>query len=522
MTISSKHPLWLKWAADWELCRHAYEGQRRIKEERTKYLPATSGMIREGFGGPDTEALGEKMYEAYITRAVFHGFFAQTVVGMTSIVHRKPPVIEVPAAMEKVVENLTIDGENLEVMWRKITEAQLCTGRIGALVDVPDGDVANSIPYVALYTAESIINWDNGARRMGRREIQKVVLDESSEEMRPDLSWEAVKQYRLVALSHSVATLAEDGSEIAPDTFVVQVVKDDGDLSPTSYTIPSLGGQELESIPFVFINATDLAPEPCAPPLIDLANICLVIYRAEADYRQSLFMQGQDTLVIIGRTEEQRSIAVGAGATIDLPMGASAQYIGVSSNGLASQEAALRADKEQASTFSVQLLDTKGGQAESGDALRIRVSARTATLSLMQTTAAEAIRQLLVIIGGWMQLSQSELDKIKVEPNLDFVDDGADANEVSLLMTAKATGGLPLADETIHSWLVKHEYTSKTWEEEKKLLDAERTERGDGTGGVPPGEDPFADPTKQPPGDPSKPAPTPPAPSGKPPFRRRF
>ena len=94
---------------------------------------------------------------------------------------------------------------------------------------------------------------------------------------------------------------------------------------------------ETSTIPFVFINSKDLSTIPDKPPLDSLARLALAIYRAEADYRQNLFMQGQDTLVRIGSTFEQddenKAVRMGAGARLDMPVNGDAMYIGVSGKG---------------------------------------------------------------------------------------------------------------------------------------------------------------------------------------------
>jgi hypothetical protein len=230
----------------------------------------------------------------------------------------------------------------------------------------------------------------------------------------------------------------------------------------------------------VFVNTNDLVPEPCQPPLLGLANLCMAIYRGEADYRQTLFMQGQDTLVRVGATEEQREMQTGAGAIIDLPMGGDAKYVGVSSSGLSEQRQALENDKAEADLHAVQALDAGDGkQAESGEALRVRVSARTATLASLQLTAAQALKDCLTLAGRWMGLSEAQLESIVVEPNLDFTDDKVDAATLNGLMDAKLKG-LPLSLESIHSYLQRNEFTQLSFEEEMQKVAEEVTTVGTG------------------------------------------
>src|SRR5690606_16749209 len=134
------------------------------------------------------------------------------------------------------------------------------------------------------------------------------------------------------------------------------------------------------------------------PPLLGLSNLCLAIYRGEADYRQALFQQGQDTLVVIGGLEydeQGKPLRLGAGAVVGVPLGGDAKYVGTEGKGLAEMRQALENDKAAAVQRGARLLTAKGGDRQSGEALRVRVAAQTATLTIMAKTAAAGLEWLL-------------------------------------------------------------------------------------------------------------------------------
>jgi hypothetical protein len=68
---------------------------------------------------------------------------------------------------------------------------------------------------------------------------------------------------------------------------------------------------------------------------------------------------------------------------LELAMGGDAKYIGVKADGLAEQRQALENDKEQAAERGARLLDFGDTARQSGDALRIRVAARTTNLTTL-------------------------------------------------------------------------------------------------------------------------------------------
>jgi hypothetical protein len=233
---------------------------------------------------------------------------------------------------------------------------------------------------------------------------------------------------------------------------------------------PKYRGQTLNEIPFVFINTKDIAAKPDIPPLLGLANLSIAIYRAEADYRHTLYMQGQDTLVVVGGSNDQdQATRVGAGAKIDVDMGGDAKFIGVSSSGLAEMRQALQNDKEAAVTKAGQLMNSNSKQ-ESGDALKIRMAAQTASLNQVAVTAAYGLEQLLKKLARWMNVDETQ---VKVIPNLQFADKNMTGQDFAQLVAAKQTGLLPISDAALHEILKSQNLTKMDYEQERKQIDSE-------------------------------------------------
>ena len=72
-----KHPSYTAAQDDWELLEASYAGESAIKAGGTDYLPATQAMEADGMGSAN--ALGQKAYEAYKTRAVYPGSIRDAV-----------------------------------------------------------------------------------------------------------------------------------------------------------------------------------------------------------------------------------------------------------------------------------------------------------------------------------------------------------------------------------------------------------------------------------------------------------
>lgn len=472
MPIDAKHPQYTDRLPDWEMMRDTYEGERAVKERGTKYLPATSGMNLDGM---QVDQPGWKAYNAYVTRAVFHDFVREAVEDLIGVMHHKAPKIELPKVMEPLLGRATTRGESLAGLLRRINEAQLTTGRIGLMLDIPKEPPVDTkpLPYIATYKAEDVINWDYGTSDDATLQVLNlVVLNETEQERQQDFQWEQVNKFRVLQLGEHQPV----ENEAAGSVYKFGVFRGDAQGLPSfseeQLEVPSIMGRTLQQIPFVFINTKDIVPDPDSPPLKGLASLSLAIYRGEADYRQNLFMQGQDTLVTIGLIKgPNEDVRVGTGARIDLPSGPGndAKYIGVESAGLQEQRECLENDKKMALAKGGQMLDTTSRQKESGDALKTRVSAQTASLNQIAMAGAFALETLLKIGAIWLG---EDPEKVKVTPNLDF--DAAPMTGKDLAdYTSAKNQGAPIARRTIHKLLVAKNVTDLTYEEEMKEIEEE-------------------------------------------------
>ncbi len=452
MDPKTTHPLYATFLTSWEMMNDCYRGEAAVKERGTLYLPATPGQILDGM---ESTQVGYQNYLGYRKRARFPDFISQAVEALLGVMHRKPAVITVPKVMEPMIEKATIRGESMQMLLRRINTGQLVTGRIGILADIPDGATPDVLPYVSTYAAPAILNWDDG----GGDVLNLVCLDETEYKRIDQFSWDRVTSTRVCLLDATTGNYA---------TGVFT-----GEYDPKGMVTPSRAGNVLQKIPFVVINSKDIVSDPDDPPLLGLARLALAVYRAEADYRQALFMQGQDTLVVVGG--DGTTVRVGAGARIDVPLGGDAKYIGVSGAGIPEMRMALENDNKTAGEIGGQLMNTNR-EAESGDALRIRVSARTASLNQIALTGAEGLKSLLRTIAAWVGANP---DEVEVTPNLDFAEDTMDGQTLVSFMTAKGLGA-PISKRTIHDRMREQEITSMTYEEE---LDEIAQEEPEPTGG---------------------------------------
>lgn len=456
MSLQTQHPSYLHYLLLWQKLRDFYDGQDTVKSKTTDYLPATPGMLLDGMG---VGATGKACYDSYIARAVFPDYIRDAIEIGIGLLHQKEAVIELPPELEPLRNLASNKKESLLELLQRINEQQLITGRLGLLLDFPENPVSlDPLPYIALYHCENIINWDESNDSIDSDELNLVVLEESHYERTGGFGWAYVQQHRVLELSDDVY---KQGVFVQSTEFDAELMKP-----------PVYKGTTLSELPFVIVNSKDTLPRVDTPPLLGLANIVESIYRGEADYRWSLFMQGQDTLVIIGGVSvspgTDDTLRTGAGSRIDVtnPDG-DAKYIGVNSDGLSEQRLAVETDRKRAEIQSGRMIGDKAN-VESGKALSVRITAQTASLNQIALTSARALEKILKKAARWMGADDS---LVKVIPNMEFADIDFQGQELVNIMNSRGLGA-PISIQSIHAVLVDKGLTTLDFETEmKKILD---------------------------------------------------
>jgi len=465
MPLNQTNPQYDKYKDRWEVLDDCFEGQVKIKEEGYKYLPPLPSMHIDGMQPGE---IGYKRYEAYRDRAVYPDDYAEGIKNYLGLLHQKAAVITVPDIMKPMLDKCTAQGENMLALLRRINELQLRHGRLGLLLDLPTDAKPDALPYIAVYVAKTCINWDDGTDELYYSSLNMVVLDESTH-VRTGFQWAWKERYRYLILGEVNANEPSNAGHFYKQGLFEgsNVEVDEGKL-----ITPVFRGTPLEEIPFQFINTTDITAEPEPPPLMGLADLTLTIYRGEADYRQSLFMQSQDTLVISDGTnssDDKIPQRVGAGAVINVNMGGDAKYIGTNSQGIPEQRKALEADKEEARLKAGQFIGTRQSSQESGEAMKTRIASRTANLIRLAYTGAAGLENLLKICARWMGANESE---VTVTPNLEFAKALINAQDLVQVMTSRNLGA-PISLQSIHDWAADQGLTNMGFEEEMALIEKE-------------------------------------------------
>lgn len=460
--LASEHPEFTDSKPDWVLMRDAYTGERKVKGKGTVYLPATASQVLDG-QETSANSVGGKAYDAYRTRARFPNYTREAVQMAIGMMHSQPPEITLPKAMEGIRSN---KGEDLPTLLRRINVEQLITGRLGLMADMPTDPIpGNDLPYLVTYITERVINWDDGTvEGLVPQVLNLVILNESEYERQADFSWKSVDKYRILVIGDAIRNESKG-------IYKQGILTENDIVHLPDLKAPSWKGRTLEQIPFAIINSADVTSTTDEPALLDLGRLCMTIYRGDADYRQNLFMQGQDTLVTIGGNfEDDETVRTGAGSRIDLPIGGDAKYAGVTSQGLKEQREALTNLEARASSMGAQTLDTTSRERESGDSLRIRIAARTADMGQIADTGAKGLEIVLKAAAEWIGENPNE---VSVKPNKEFGEMPLTGQSMVEMATAR-NAGWPISARSLHDLSFKRRITTRTFEEEEAEAKAEK------------------------------------------------
>ncbi|WP_414461808.1 DUF4055 domain-containing protein [Hyphomicrobium sp. DY-1] len=439
--VSTKHPDWMDRADEWQLMRRATRGEKAIKEAGTNYLLMPSGFATK-------KDKGAELYKHYIGRAQFPDIVSPTIDGMVGVIHRNESQIDMPDAMEPLFESATADGMPLEALHKQITRELLETGRFALLADAPTG--GERIPYLAGYTAESLINWSEAG--------DFFVLDECGL-VRDGFAWNEQKKYRILELVNGKyqVTVWENGVAGAA-------------TNPTA-----VGSKPLTAIPFAVAGPRNVAIRPEGPPLLGVGRSSIAIYQLSADYRWQLYNTGQDTLFIINGDAPE---VVGAGVVVELKGGTDnsppdAKMVGPTGRGTADHRIAMQDERAAAIASGARLFDNQSKTAESGDALRLRFTAQTATLQTIAQASAALLEKGLRNIAVMMGLDP-ELVTVKAPKRL--VDSALTPQDAVQLVTLWQDGAISYP--TLYENLQRGEIASeeRNADEERDLIDQEDIE----------------------------------------------
>tara|TARA_R110000824_G_scaffold152470_1_gene323689 strand:+ start:9967 stop:11376 length:1410 start_codon:yes stop_codon:yes gene_type:complete len=403
-------------AERWERCRDAANGLDAVRKGKSKYLPMLSGQDRDE-------------YNAYLKRADFYGALGSSVQAHVGQVFRKPPKIEVPAAAEDWMDDITLTGVSLRALMQEAYSELDEVGRYGLYVDMAPEEAQGAAlrPYMVLCRAESVVSWRT-ENRDGKQVLNRVVIREEVDEEDPDDPFVIVQslQYRVLELvgeSYSVTLYTKPkGSE--------EFLPAGPPISPTKR------GQPFGRIPFWFGNASGMTTRVDRPPLMDVADISLSIWRNSADIENGFHYVGIPTPWVAGFPTTTK-LRIGSNvAWVSDKSDAKAAMLEFSGQGLNGLADHIERKKKDCAIFGSRVLEGQKAAAETADAVRLRHSGETASLVTMVDTLDNTFSEALGFLLDWGGITGESL----VAANRDLLNVKATPQELQALTAAVQAG----------------------------------------------------------------------------------
>jgi len=445
MPIDSTHPEYSEYASLWEKCRDFNEGEEAVKNKGIKYLPALSGQTTA-------------KYNSYKARAIFYSAASRTVSGLVGAVFRKSPLIKLPPELEYLRKDANGLGTSLAEMGISITTEMMITGRTSLFTDQ---ETEGGKPYLAIYDAESLVNWSI------ENDNEFIVLQEktlvSSEEDKFVL--EEKESYREL-------TFDEDGN------YIVRVyTKSEGGESKewsVETIMPTVRGRATDRIPFTCISPSGLDFDLDKPPILDLVNVMEKHYQISADYANGLHVTALPTPYVAADipandSGEMEVFNIGTDTAWILPEGSKVGYIEFTGQGLNPIKIALDKLENMLAALGARLIETTkvASVAETAEGVRAKENAATAILSQIITSAEEGLTRAL----RWAaEAVGANPDEVSIKLNRDLVKAYLDANMLNALTKSLQEG--TISKETYYFNLEEGGLTppDSTFDDEQKRL----------------------------------------------------
>lgn len=394
--ISQTHEEYGEYLAIWKKCRHTYDGDEKMKEQRETYLPRLTGQ-------------DDKEYSRYLNRGLFYNGVGRTVEGMEGMIFRKDMVSVYPTSMQSIADDFDMQGTSLDDYAKEIVHELTLVNRVGILVDYPrNSTVGLTIadierigirPYASTYKAESILDW-RYERVNNRTMLVMVKLKECV-----TIEGENRDQIRLLELT-------ENGYQVSI------YIEKDGEYpeTPDDVFIPLMNNAPMRYLPFVFDRVIH------KPVLLDLVNVNISHYRSTADYEHGLHFTGLPTAIFWGvQSDSETAITIGAETALAFsdPNG-HAEYLEFTGQGLGALKEALADKKEMMASLGMKTLGAENTRAETATATSIKYATENSVLSTIAKRAGGMLTVAMIIMAEWQRVS----GEIKITLNTDFTPEG--------------------------------------------------------------------------------------------------
>lgn len=464
MSVSHKHPDFVRMEKTWRRCRDVYAGTDAMRAATTKYLP----ML--------TDELGDA-YMARLGRTVLYNAFYRTVSGMVGMLFRRPAVLDAPEYTTSLMDDVTLTGIPLNVLAQEIAEECLVVGRCGIYCNYPIADTENMTqadalaynlrPSLSTIKAEQIINWKQ-KRISNKYVLSLAVVKEEFLEAENEFKDKPVIRYRVLDLEDYVIP----NTGMVSVRYRVRIMEEDdkgNDILIEGPFYPMMNGITMNFIPLTIVGPDDITPDIDVPIMTDLCDINITHYQNLSDLINGSHWSGCPTMVVTGYAPPDGSkLTVGAGKALVLSDPAAKVYmVEVGTGGFVALEKMLNRIESNMVTLGSRLLEAHKVQAESAELAQIYRSGESSILSALGISVSTGITIALKTFSAW---AGDNPDEVRFTLNNEFFASPVDANMLKELVAAWQLSGI--SAEAKFEFLQKNEFYPPhiTFDSEEKRI----------------------------------------------------
>jgi len=461
MSVTNTHKQYDAFKWKWRRCRDVVAGKDAIIQNGKtgeRYIGTLFNPVyNTDVYLPRLANQSDMEYLSYQERAAFFNATGRTLDALTGLIFAKDPQYELPVAIAPYANDITLSGINLREFSEQVVEQQIAVGRVGIMVDYPQGlpdnltvalaEALNARPFLRWYSAENIVNWRTSIIN-GARVVTLVVLREDVEIFEDEFTANSGIQYRVL--------------DLTAEGYRVRVMDEEGALKSEVY--PLMRGAPMRFIPFTILGANSCDTDVQKPPLLDLVDTNLAHYRNSADYEHGLHFTGLPTPYVAGvQLDDGQALSVGSLTAWVFPdPSAKAEYLEFKVDGLGTLRDAMKDKEQRMAVLGARMLVDDRRTQEAYNTAELRTANERSVLASIARSASDAIKRSLNWMAAWVGAPQnvefslnSDYGATKMQPQMLTAIVGAyqsDVMPLSVLFDNLQRGELVRRDMTFEQY----------------------------------------------------------------------
>lgn len=466
--------------------RDVLAGQREVKRKGALYLRPMRRSDPED-------------YAEYLYRALFYNMAGQTLAGMVGQVFRRDPVVRnLDPKFLPLLRRFAKDGTgHIGVAKTTVTE-QIGLGRFGILVDAPLGLSQTPTSFAVGYAAENIVDWtiedldgfwqptrillreferwDNhgipsqlnpwigreaDARKPGARNTPMAAKNAKPEMATPS-RYASSYLYKTIYRELVLCPDFDAAGQVISRHYEQNVYVEDPSSIPRDTFIPTIRGQTLDFIPFVFFGSGANAADVEKPPLLDIVDLNLSHYRTYAELEHGRFYTALPTYYAPGNADNDAAeYQIGPNTVWEVPQGDPPGILEFKGEGLKTLERALNTKEQQIAAIGGRLMPGMGqSTAESKGQTNIREANEQALLLNVILSLEEGMSMAIRYWLMFRDVPLAQTTTLRYEIDTTFLSTALDARGLRAMQMMYEGGVIPIG--VLFEYLQKNEVISAT------------------------------------------------------------